>query len=125
MPAPTLRPGRRIAVCGWCGDHYASEDGWAWACGACAPGALLESLTGVAELLVQVTTAVPDRLLCPHDGCLLLAGERCPVCRLRDRSEKSWRLFNYSDTEHDPKRPASWARKGLIQVPVYDQSEVA
>lgn len=121
MPRPTRDASRRLAICRWCLRRYSTEDGWAWACGSCATTALLESLAGIAEELVQMVTPEPITELCPNDGCLLLIGEQCPACR----PGKNWRLTNYSDTEHDPKRPVTWVRKGSIQVPVYDQSEVA
>lgn len=125
MPAPTREAARWLAVCGWCAKRYATEDGWAWACKSCAPDALLESLAGVALELEQLANPQPTTDLCPHDGCLLLKGEQCPACRVRDRPDRNHRQTHYSDTEHDPKRPVAWVRKGHIQVPVYDQSEVA
>lgn len=126
MPAASFVEGRTIAVCPFCLARYASNDGWAWACYACGPDAQVQSLIAVAQALADATAPDLSRT-CPHDGCLVLPGETCPACRVRDRARsKDQRLRGYSDTEHDPKRPVAWRPNGRgIQVPVYEQSEVA
>lgn len=118
--------GRVLAVCTRCGDQYTSNDGWAWVCYGCGPDATAESIAGVVQMLVNAVTPTVEYGTCPVDGCLLLPGETCPACRARDRDLGAhYRRYHYTETEHDPKRPVAWIRKGLIQVPVYEQSEVA
>lgn len=127
MPRASFATGRTIAVCDRCRRQYTSNDGWAWCCYECGPDAQAEALVEVTrELADSFAPADPGRT-CPHDGCLLVPGERCPACRVRDRARSKYqRLQGYSDTEHDPKRPVAWRLKGNIQVPVYEQqSEVA
>lgn len=119
---PTRLRSRTLVACPWCGKHFPTEDGWAWACGACAGAALLEALAGI-------TAAICDDVsprICPLDGCLVMPDESCPACEVRGVPPARRRnRLQYSDKEHDPKRPVAWVRRGLIQVPVYEQSEVA
>lgn len=124
MRAPSFLEGRTTAVCPACGKRYASNEGWAWVCFACGPDAQAQALVDVAAAIALATVPVVALDICPVDGCLLVAGETCPACRVRAVGAFH-RRYHYTDTEHDPKRPVAWRRKGNIQVPVYEQSEVA
>lgn len=129
MPAPSFLEDRKTAVCPACGKRYASNEGWSWVCVACGPDATAQSLVDVAAAIASLTAPVVAYGICPTDGCLLLPGETfrtCPACRARDQDLGSlYHRYRYTDTEHDPKRPVAWRLKGHIQVPVYEQSEVA
>lgn len=119
-------PGRWRAVCTRCGRQYPSNDGWAWVCYECSHEALLEAIPHVvAGLLSEVSSHVVLEL-CPRDGCLIRSGESCPACRVEWlQTSKYRRLMEYVETEHDPRRPIRWVRRGAILRAVYDQSEVA
>lgn len=123
----TFAEGRWMAVCVRCRTSYRTWDGWAWACPECGLDAQAEALVEVARVVLAALDPLPPILLCPHDGCALLPGEACPACQVteKDRRSKAERLLTYSDTEPDPKRPVAWRHRRGIQVPVYDQSEVA
>jgi len=69
---------------------------------------------------------------CPCGTALRTEGEYCSKCRRKlDRATASkrptgnrlWRQSNYTDDEHDPKRPVAWRTKGAIKIPVYEQPE--
>jgi hypothetical protein len=95
-------------------------------CFDCGPEAQAQALVDVAAAIVVATAPVVAYGICPADDCLLLPGETCPACRARDQDLGGhYRRYHYTDTEHDPKRPVAWRLKGHIQVPVYEQSEVA
>lgn len=119
--------GRWIAVCTRCRTPYRTWDGWAWVCRECGLDAQAEAVVEVARVVLAALAPLPPILLCPHDGCALVPGEPCPACQVNEREfrSKAERLLTYSDTEHDPKRPVTWRPRRGIQVPVYDQSEVA
>jgi hypothetical protein len=127
MGAPSFLEGRTVAVCPACGKRYASNDGWSWVCFGCGPDATAQALVDVATALAAATAPVVAYRICTADGCLLMPGETCPACRARDRDLGGhYRRYHYTETEHDPKRPVAWRPNGRgIQVPVYEQSEVA
>lgn len=52
--------------------------------------------------------------------------ETCSLCAQKAAwAARETAVYTYTDDEPDPKRPVAWRRQGLIQVPVYEQSEVA
>lgn len=140
---------RTHVICPLCHTRYRGEE--VGPCLTCAPTVLLDALVGILAAIEEEVRA----WTCPLDGCLVMPDERCPACKVREirppvhcvcgrrihkaaesacwecvrrtRPQKrpSRRRQQYTDTEHDPKRPVAWVRRGLIQYPVYRESGAA
>lgn len=64
--------------------------------------------------------------ICPEDGCLIMAGRRCPACDVRNGVQLVPKGERPAP-EPDFKRPVRWVKSGATRRPVYahDRSEVA
>lgn len=85
-------------------------------------------LRALVVIIQGVQTALrPNTAICPEDGCLIMAGRRCPACDVRNGVQLVLKGERPPAPEPDLKRPVRWVKSGATRQPVYahDRSEVA
>ena len=89
------------------------------------PGPSADEVLQALVVIIQSiqTSRRPNTATCPEDGCLIMAGRRCPACDLRNGVRLVRR--RPATPQDDPKRPIRWVKQGTTRRPVYEQSEVA
>lgn len=88
------------------------------------PGPSADEVLRALVVIIQSiqTSRRPNTAICPEDGCLIMAGRRCPACDLRNGVRLVRRT---TATQDDPRRPVRWVKRDATLQPVNEQSEVA
>lgn len=111
---------RPAAKCGTDGGYYRHRRRKEPACDEC------KAAHSVATRRDRSLPTPPPKL-CPCGNRMHRSRELCGPCtRKAEWVARTTATYGYAEDEADPKRPVAWRPNGKgIQVPVYEQSEVA